>query len=202
MTKPKKQRISHRLPGVHDRFKNRGLEQAKKVPWPRLVAAVDQYNDWQVFSLWLRAVVDAAKSVPPIVEQELESRIPGLLERVEDDIQAALADEPGHRLWNLVDSWVTVNILLEPKVQGWLDSVHYFASMSLPYMKTWAHWERVNAEWRHNVPVKWPTFRQWQEDAAAVSRLSNPDSASQQVLLAVLSVPAAEWDASGRHFSI
>ena len=194
MAKPKKQRIVHQFAGAQEQFKNRALERAKRVPWPRLVAAVDQYNEWQVFSLWVRAVVDAAKSTTPGVEQELESRIPGFLARVENDIQAALADKPGHRLWSLVDSWVTSNVLLEPKVQGWLDSVHYFASMSLPYMKTWAHWEQVNEEWRRNTPAAWPAFGQWQLDVAAVTRLPNPESAAQQVLDAVRSIPPAKWD--------
>jgi hypothetical protein len=193
MPRSKKQRIVQQFASVHDQFKKRALEQAKKVPWPTLVAAVDRYNDWQVFSLWLRAVIDAAGSVPPLVKQELENKIPGFLARVEEDLRAARDGKLGHRLWNLVDAWVTTNILLEPQVQGWLDAVHYFASVSLPYMKTWAHWECVNAEWWRTQPAEWPTYRRWQEDVAAVSRLPNPDSVLQQVLSAVRTVPAGEW---------
>ena len=193
MSKPEKQqRLSSQFAGVGEQFKNRALKQAAGVPWPRLAAAVNQYNDWLVFSLWLRAVGDAAKSIPPVVKQELEAKIPGLLARVEEDLRTKPEDKPGHRLWNLADSWLTVNILLEPKVQGWLDAVHYFASMSLAYMKTWAHWERVNREWRGHPPADWPNYQQWQKDVAAVSRLANPDSVPQQVLDAVLSV-SADW---------
>jgi hypothetical protein len=195
MPKPiKKHGVGGQFTSVHEQFRQQALEQARRIPWPRLLTAVDQYNDWQVFSLWLRAVVDAARSVPPVVERELDTRIPGFLARIEQDIGESLEDKPGHRLWNLIDSWVNANVLLAPKVGGWLDAVHYFASMSLAYMKAWAHWERVDAEWCRNAPAEWPTYRRWQEDVAAVECLPNPDSAPQQVLDAVRSVSAAEWE--------
>jgi hypothetical protein len=194
MPKPiKKHRISGQSDSVQEQSRDRALEQARRVPWPRLVNAVDQYNDWQVFGLWLRAVVDAAGSIPTLVARELETRIPGFLPPLRQDSPAPLQDKPGHHLWNLVDSWVNTNVLLEANVGGWLDAVHYFASMSLAYMKAWAHWEQVDAEWRRDPPAEWPTYPQWQEEVAAVSCLPNPAGAPQQVLDAVRRVPAAEW---------
>jgi hypothetical protein len=44
-------------------------------------------------------------------------------------------------------------------------------------------------------PVQWPAYEQWQKEIAAVRHLpTNPGSEPQQVLDAVLSVSAAEWD--------
>jgi hypothetical protein len=198
MAKPKKKRqkpLSRQFAGVYDQFESEALEDAKLVPWPRLAAAVDQYNEWEAFTLWLRAVGDAAKGIPAMVERELETRIPGFLARVKEDLRAAPHDEPGHRMWNLVGDWVTVNILFDAKTQGWLDAVQHFAFKSLAYMKTWAHWERVNTEWRGHPPAQWPAYEQWQKDIAEVRQLpTNPGSETQQVLDAVLSVSAAEWD--------
>jgi hypothetical protein len=197
MAKSKKRQkpLSRQFAGVYEQFRDRALEQAQLVPWPRLAAAVEQYNEWESFSLWLRAVGDAANGIPPMVGQELEARIPGFLARVEEDVRAAPEDKPGHRMWNLVGDWVTVNILFEAKTQGWLDAVRHFAFKSLAYMKTWAHWERVNREWRSHPPAAWPNYQQWQKDIAAVSKLpTNPGSEIEEVLDAVLSVPAAEWE--------
>src|SRR5208283_2375587 len=59
---------------VRQQTERRALEQAKRVPWKRLAEAADEYTDWQVFTLWLRAVVEAAKCIPAMVEHELESR--------------------------------------------------------------------------------------------------------------------------------
>jgi hypothetical protein len=198
MAKPKKKRqkpLSRQSAGVYEEFETQALEEAKHVPWPRLAAAVDQYNEWEAFSLWLRAVGDAANGIPAVVEGELEARIPGFLARVEEDLRTAPEDEPGHRMWNLVGDWMTVNIVFDAKTQGWLDAVHHFAFKSLDYMKTWAHWERVNREWRNHTPAQWPAYEQWQKDIEAVRQLpTNPGSEPQQVLDAVLSISAAEWE--------
>jgi hypothetical protein len=198
MAKPKKKRqkpLSQQFAGFSKQFESQALEQAKRVPWPRLAAAVDQYNEWEAFTLWLRAVGDAANAVPAVVERELETRIPGFLARVKEDLLAAPEDEAGHRMWNLVGDWVTVNVLFDAKTHGWLAAVHHFSFKSLAYMKTWAHWERVNREWHSHPPAQWPTYEQWQKGIAAVRQLpTNPGSEPQQVLDAVLSIPAAEWE--------
>jgi hypothetical protein len=105
-----------------------------------------------------------------------------------------MQDAPGHRLWTLVDAWVTVNVLIDAKSHGWLDAVNYFSSISLTYMKAWAHWERVNKEWRTTPPAEWPSYEQWQTDVEALTVLPNPDSLAQRVLDAVNSVSAEAWE--------
>jgi hypothetical protein len=144
-------------------------------------------------------VVDAAGGIPPVVEREIETRIPGFIERVKAETSPK-QDAPGHRLWNLVDAWVTVNVLLDAKSQGWLDAVNYFSSMSLTYMKAWAHWERVNKEWRTSPPAEWPLYEQWQRHVDAVTMLPNPDSLAQRVLDGVISVSTEEWERLYSHF--
>ena len=67
MAKPKKKRqkpLSRQFGGVYQQFENQALEQAKLVAWPQLAAAVDRYNEWESFTLWLRAVGDAANAIP------------------------------------------------------------------------------------------------------------------------------------------
>ncbi|HZT32734.1 MAG TPA: hypothetical protein VFA33_22795 [Bryobacteraceae bacterium] len=178
-----------------EHVKARALDQARHVPWRRLAHAVDEANQWEAFNLWLRAVADAARCIPPVIERELEARIPGLLAQHHSEMGAAsIQGALGYWLWNLVGTWVTVNLFLEPKLQGWLDAIPFFLSKSLPYMKAWAHWGRVNREWRTNPPLEWPTFEQWQSDIAAVTQLADPDSVPQRVLEAVSSVSAPEWE--------
>ena len=112
---------------VRQQTERRALEQAKRVPWKRLAEAADEYTDWQVFTLWLRAVVEAAGSIPAMVVQEMESRTPRLLERIRPDVEAAAknGNGPGTRIWQDVSRWAEMNVFIGAKRAGWLDAVRY-----------------------------------------------------------------------------
>ena len=195
MPMQRNQRGGHLIDRVRHRTELRALEQAKRVTWKRLAAAADEYTEWQVFGLWLRAVVEAAGSIPAMVAQEMESRTPELLGRIRPDPHAAVKNGGGSgaRLWEDVSRWADVNIFIAAKRAGWLDAVRYFSSMSLRSMQAWSHWESVDKEWRGTAPAQFPGYPQWRSEVAAVARLSNPDSTAQQVLDAVRDVPEAEW---------
>jgi hypothetical protein len=195
MPKRTNQGIASQYPGVLEQVKERAFEQSRHVQWTKLAAAVQEANEWETFTLWLRAVVDAAGEIPSTLEHELESRVPDFLKTIEPNLPVILkADAPGHELWNLAYDWGVLNIFGESYRDGWLDAVHYFSSMSLPYMKAWAHWERINKEWRTNLPAEWPAYEQWQTEVCAVTRLSNPESVAQQVLDTVNSLPEGQWE--------
>jgi hypothetical protein len=174
----------------------RALEQARRVTWPRLAAAADEYTEWQMLGLWLRAVVEAAGSIPDTVAQEMESRTPQLLGRIRPDIEAAAetGGNPGARIWQDVSMWAEMNVFIAAERAGWLDAVRYFSSISLRATQAWSHWENVDKEWRVAPPPRFPDYTQWRCDVAATARLSNPDSTVQQVLDSVLSVSEPEWN--------
>jgi hypothetical protein len=180
---------------VRHQTESRALDQAKRVPWKLLAAAADEYTDWQVFTLWLRAVVEAASGIPGPVAQELESRMPQLLGRIRLGIEAAVknGNGAGARIWQDVSLWAEMNIFIDAKRAGWLDAVRYYSSMSLRCMKAWSHWEDIDRRWRAAPPQHFPDYAQWQCEVAAVARLSNPDSIAQQVLDSVRGVSEAEW---------
>jgi hypothetical protein len=64
------QRGSRLMTRVRHQNEHRALQQAKRVPWRTLAAAAEEYTDWEVFTLWLRAVVDAARHIPADVARE------------------------------------------------------------------------------------------------------------------------------------
>jgi hypothetical protein len=184
-----------RFAGAYEQLRKVVLEQERTVSLRRLKEAIEEYNQWQVFQLWLRAVVDAARNLPPVVEQEIQSRIPGFLKDCQAEMRAAMEqDRPGGALWNLVGSWTNATTFLHPRSEGWMEALIFFASRNMVYIKAWSHWDTVNLEWQANPPAEWPSYEQWQQDVAALSRLSNPDSEQQLVLNAILSVPVAEWE--------
>jgi hypothetical protein len=180
---------------VRHRTERRALDQAKLVPWKRLAAAADEYTEWQVFSLWLRAVAEAAKYIPAMVVQEMESRAPQLLGRVRPDIEAAVTNgsSAGARIWEDASQWAEANVFTIAKEEGWLDAIQYFSSVSLRSMQAWSHWEQTDEQWRVAPPRQFPTYSRWNRDVAAVTRLSNPDATAQHFLDTIRGIPDAEW---------
>src|SRR5476649_2163922 len=141
MPMQRNQRGGSLIDRVRHQTERRALEQAKRVPWKRLAAAADEYTDWQVFTLWLRAVVEAACSIPVMVAQEMQSRTPHLLSRIRPGVEMAAknGNGAGARIWQDVGLWAEMNIFIAARRADWLDAVRYFSSMSLRSMKAWSH---------------------------------------------------------------
>jgi len=181
---------------VRNATERRALEQAKRVPWPRLAKAVDEYTDWHVFALWARAMVETANNVPPTVQSEIERRAPGAFSALYPKVGAMInrRAHPGVVAWEEVICWAEMNVFLAAKRGGWLDALRYFSAMSLRSMKAWSHWERVDADWRVSPPGKLPTIREWERMVASVSRLSNAECAAQRTLDAMRTMRKSDWD--------
>jgi len=58
---------------VRQQTERRALEQARRVPWKHSAEAVEECTDWQVFTLWLRSVVEAAGNIPAMVGDGIRS---------------------------------------------------------------------------------------------------------------------------------
>src|SRR6516165_10645796 len=190
--RPKQAKRKHIVSSAYEKYQNIALDEARRVPWPQLMQFVEESLRWEELSLWIRAVVNAANGVPQVVEQELETRIPGFLARVREELESA--DEVGERAWNLVGAWIDTHVLLQPKMEGWLNAVNFYSSRTMTCMKAWAHCERMSDEWKANPPERWPSYERWQNDVAAVAQLPNPAGEPQRILDAMLSVPPAEWE--------
>ena len=181
---------------VRNATERRALEQAKRVPWPRLAKAANEYTDWHVFALWARAMVETANNVPPTVQSEIERRAPGAFSALHSKVEATInrGAHPGVAAWEEVICWAEMNVFLAAKRGGWLDALRYFSAMSLRSMQAWSHWERVDADWRVSPPGKLPTLREWEGMVASVSRLSNAECAAQRTLDAMRTMRKSDWD--------
>ncbi|MGH9439192.1 MAG: hypothetical protein ACRD22_15165, partial [Terriglobia bacterium] len=163
----------------------RALDQARRVSWKRLAEAADQYTEWHVFSLWLRAVVDAAHTLPEIVKSEIKNRVPDLWTAWQPSKCIGAIEQatsPGARLWQEVWQWAEANVFLSAKTENWLEAVRYFSSVSIRSMKAWAHWERTDDIWQRAAPATFPSYEDWQADVESVNKLANPETVCQQVL--------------------
>ena len=148
-----------------------------------------------MFTLWLRAVVEAARSIPAMVAQEMESRAPQLLGRIRPDVEAAVTNGngPGARIWQDVSQWVEINVFGTVKRAGWLDAVRYFSSMSLRSMKAWSHWENIDKQWRAATPKQFPTTRSGSLKLRPWPGCRIPTAWRSKFLDSVRGVSEAEW---------
>ena len=181
---------------VRNATERRALEQAKRVPWPRLAKAADEYTDWHSFALWVRATVDTSNNVPPLVQSEIERCAPRSFSALRSKVEAAInrRARPGVVAWEEVICWAEMNVFLAAKRGGWLDALRYFSAMSLRSIQAWAHWEREDADWRLSPPGKLPTFREWEGLVSSVTRLSNAECAAQRTLDAMRTMRKSDWD--------
>jgi len=179
---------------VRRQNERRALKLAERVPWKTLAAAVEDYTDWEVFTLWLRAVVTASRRMPADFACE-DSRwhlfVEHNLPRLEKDLKDAT--DPGTEIWHAVSSWAEMNVFLVPWRAGWLDAVRYFSSSSIRSMKAWSYWESVDQQWRAAPPEEFPTFEQWRCEVAAVTHVHRGNGLAQQVFNTVGRLPQPVW---------
>src|SRR5437016_12193643 len=105
------QRDGNLIDRVRHQTELRALEQARRVTWRRLAAVADEYTEWQVFGLWVRAVVEATGGIPAMVAHEMESRTPLLLAGIGPDLDAAVRNGSGFgaRIWEDVTLWAEMS---------------------------------------------------------------------------------------------
>jgi len=179
------------------------LEQSKRIPWKQLAQAVEEYTDWQVFGLWLRALVEAARGIPAVAAEELNARIPRFVSHTPTPSRASDTSTCGAGLdiWQQFSLFVEKEKFSDSEREGWLDAIRHFSSMSLRSMQAWAHWEAVDRDWRATPPQAYPDYSLWKHQVAGVERLSNIESPAQRVLDAVRRLPDPEWKNLLRRFS-
>jgi hypothetical protein len=177
---------------VRRQAETRALVEARTVPWRLVADAAAEYTEWQVFALWLRAVLDACEGLPALVALKIETRSPVLLSRIASALGNTVSSR-GSMVWEDITNWAESNVFARAKRDRWLNAIRHFSSRSLLSMKAWAYWENINLLWRDEKPETLPTYEQWMSATAAVSRLSNPESDAQQVLDSIRLIPEAKW---------
>jgi hypothetical protein len=60
--------------------RERADEQARRIPWQRLLDTRNQYIDWQEFYLWARSILEVEEQIPTWLVDILKERCPGFLE--------------------------------------------------------------------------------------------------------------------------
>jgi hypothetical protein len=169
--------------------KQKALQQALMVPWPRLDEAASAYAEWHIFVLWVRAIAEFEGQLPEIVRAALGARCPGFLE---DEIrQRKEHSQDQSFLWHSLEEWIAVHDFAEAKRQGWFDAVMFYAYKDLRTEQAWSLWGRTNEAWRRERPSRWPSFEEWTARVIATHSLAQTGSEKARAIQQLADVDPA-----------
>lgn len=150
---------------AQSKARERAKRQLLRVSSPRFEKAQREYIEGEAFSLWIRAIADAEKTLPTSMVRTIQHRCPGLLPK---------RGEHPKLLPLQVLEWVHNNIFRAPKREGWLDALMFYSVRDPRSQRTWAYWEHCEREWKKKRPRSYPSFERWLQSAKNWSRPSLP----------------------------
>ena len=157
--KPKQWRLGKAERRVHELARRRATRQLLRVPWDRFFQAQQEYLDWEAFSLWVRAIVEAEGLVPASIHGTLQERCPGFLEYERKCRETHPKQTSPLPL--LLLEWIHDRVFAHAKQESWLDALTFFAVRD-PYSQcTWAYWEHCEEEWKLKPPTSYASFEEW-----------------------------------------
>jgi hypothetical protein len=137
---------------------------ARRVPWQVLLAARNQYLEWQEFYCWTRSIIESEECIPDWLAGRLDEMCPGFLRTEEQYVakhpkEAALAAiRLGH--------WIDERIFSFAAEGGWLLAITFYAVREPRYQRTSVYWSESIKQWRKEKPAEYPSFEQWLTQAA------------------------------------
>ena len=159
-----------KLKSVHDptarlqrAARERADEQARRVPWQRLLAVRRQYIGWQEFYLWVRSVLEVEDRIPDWLVEVLNDRCKGFLETEKALPPKATKTRP---LALRLEDWIDDHIFGFAKEEGWFSAVTYYAIREPRYQRAEVCWSECVEKWNKAKPIRYPSFEEWKAMAA------------------------------------
>lgn len=144
---------------VQDMARQQATRQLLRVSAKRFEKTQQEYLEWEAFSLWVRAIIEAEGHPPAWMFEILEKRCPGFLQ-----------PDEGHRKTRRKESatlalrlleWIHNHIFSDAKREGWLDALTFHTVRDPRSQRMWAYWEQCEGEWKKRRPRAFPSFEQW-----------------------------------------
>ncbi len=143
--------------------RERADDQARRIPWQRLLETRNQYIDWQEFYLWVRSILEVEKRVPGWLTEVLNKRCPGFLETDKGQSPKATKDRP---LPLRLDDWIDDRIFGFAKQEGWFNAITFYAIREPRYQRAEVCWTESVKQWEKTKPIRYPSFEEWKHAAA------------------------------------
>jgi hypothetical protein len=117
--------------------RERADEQARRIPWQRLLDTRTQYIDWQEFYLWARSILEVEEQTPDWLVDILKERCPGFLEHDKTLTAKAAKEKP---LALRPEDWIDEYVFGFAKNEGWFNAITYYAVRDPRYQRAEVCW--------------------------------------------------------------
>lgn len=144
---------------TQERARRRAERQLLRVGSSRFKKALQEYIEWESFSLWVRAIFDVERTLPAWLLRAVQKRCPGL-PLPEQQSHGPRDKKPSFLPLHLLE-WIHDHTFSGAKGEGWLDALLFHAVRDPRSQRTWAYWEHCEREWKKKRPRSYPSFEQW-----------------------------------------
>jgi hypothetical protein len=163
LNEPKNQSVRDSTTRLQRAARERADDEARRIPWQRLLDARNEYIDWQEFSLWVRSILEVENRIPDWLVTILDDRVPGFLESEKQLTPKAAKDRP---LPVRLEDWIDDHIFGFAKEEGWFNAITYYAIRDPRYQRAEVCWSECTGKWKKNRPIQYPSFEEWKGMAA------------------------------------
>jgi hypothetical protein len=143
--------------------RERADDEARRIPWQRLLKARNQYIDWQEFYLWARSILEVENRIPDWLVTILNERVPGLLE---SERQLTPRVPKGRPLPLRLEDWIDDHLFGFAKQEGWFNAITFYAIREPRYQRAEVCWSECVERWKEAKPIQYPSFDEWKDAAA------------------------------------
>ena len=143
--------------------RERADDEARRIPWQRLLDARNEYIDWQEFNLWVRSILEGENRIPDWLVKILDDRVPGFLESEKKLTPKMAKDRP---LPLRLEDWIDDHVFGFAKQEGWFDAIAFYAIREPRYQRAEVCWSECVERWKKAKPIQFPSFDEWRDAAA------------------------------------
>jgi hypothetical protein len=133
----------------------------KLVDSARLTDAVSRYIDWEAFAYWARPALER-EPVVDLVAHEFDARCPGFLEL---NARERTRDGELPQGWQRLMFWIRDHFFQEARKEGWYEAIVISADIHPRAIRTMEYADHCDDLWNGNLPISYPSFERWREDA-------------------------------------
>lgn len=144
---------------IQEFARSKASKQLLSVPYDAFARAARKYVGWEVFALWIRAVLQFEDEVPPVARKALQARCASLLKDEGPVVESAL-------LSRRLDEWVHGRTFARAHREGWFEAVLFYSLRDPTLKYAYAYQEQCEREWASRRPSRYPKFEAWVRSAS------------------------------------
>ena len=138
--------------------RQRADEEARRIPWQRLLDTQNQYIDWQEFYFWVSLDPRSRRRHSDWLAEILNDRCPGFLETEKALTPKAAKTRP---LVLRLEDWIEDHVFGFAKQEGSFFAISYYAIRDPRYQRAEVCWSECVEDGAKLRPVRYPSFEEW-----------------------------------------